>query len=32
MGLAREPLRFAPWLGERAADHGDELVQIEWLR
>ncbi len=29
--LGREPLHFAPGLGERATDHRDELVQIEGL-
>ena len=31
MGFARETLSFPPRFGERAADHGDELVQIERL-
>ena len=30
--LGGKPLGFAPRLGKRAADHGDQLVQVERLR
>ena len=32
LGFGGEPLRLCAGLGQRAADHGDELVQIERLR